>query len=160
MACLRTKDDASNRSSSRNVNTQMERARNWETTENRMKLGFLGLILIVMIAFLYVASTGVKSSAIDTSIHQAATFTGAVTSLQATNDHVVLVNYRVKNISKSLGLPSCNLYIQDPSGSFPGYSAHLTINWTKPGMTSIGKIAIPVSSPGSKYVTQGNVSCN
>ena len=144
----------------RNMKNQSEISKEWEKTESRMKLGFLLLMLLVVVAFFTVASTGVKSSAIDTNPMQAAIFTGEVTHMHALNNNTVMVNYTVKNSSKNRGLPNCNVYIQDPSASFPGYSAHLIINWTKAGKTSFGKISIPVSNPGSRYVTQGAITCN
>ena len=142
------------------MKNETEISQEWQRTENRIKLGFLALMLLVVVAFFTVASTGVKSSATDTNPVQAAIFIGDVTHMRALNNYTIAVNYAVRNSSKNIGLPDCNLYIQDPSGSFPGYSAHLVINWTKAGKTSTGKISIPVSSPGSRYVTQGAITCN
>ncbi len=144
----------------RDMKNQTEISKEWEKTESRMELSFLLLMVLVVVAFFTVASTGVKSSATDTNPVQAAIFTGEVTHMRAIDNNTVLVKYTIKNSSKNRGLPNCNLYIQDPSASFPGYSAHLTINWTNAGKSSTGKISIPVSNPGSRYVTQGAITCN
>lgn len=142
------------------MKNQTDIGKEWQKTENRIKLGFLLLVVLVVVAIFTVASTGMKSSATDTNPTQAAIFTGEVTHMRAMNYNTVVVSYTVKNSSKNRGLPDCNLYIQDPSGSFPGYSEHLTINWTNAGKTSSGKVNVAVSNPGSRYVTQGAITCN
>jgi hypothetical protein len=121
---------------------------------------FLSLAILVVFAIYVVASTTTKSSITDTSQAQAANFTGVVTRIYPINASLVSVSYLIRNTSKSLGLPDCNVYIQDPSGSFPGYNAHLAVNWTKPGMSTKGMIRVSVNNPGSRYVTQGVVNCN
>ena len=142
------------------MKTQKHGGESWKTVEKRMGLLFLSLVLLVVFAIYVVTSTNTKSSGIDTSKGQAANFTGVVTHIYAIDASLVSVSYLIKNTSKTVGLPDCNVYIQDPSGSFPGYNAHLIVNWTKPGMSTKGKIRVSVNNPGSRYVTQGVVNCN
>ena len=137
----------------------MHDGESWKRTEKRMGLLFLSLALLVVFAIYVVATTTTKSSRLDTSQAQAANFTGVVTQIHPISVSLVSVNYLIRNTSKTIGLPDCSVYIQDPSGSFPGYNAHLTVNWIKPGMSTKGMIRVPVNNPGSRYVTQGVVNC-
>ena len=131
----------------------------WQRIELRMEFGFLALVLAVVATFLVVISNGTPSVALDTSPVTAAKFSGEVVGIKAISNNLVSVRYVVKNISSPSGTPICSIYVADPSGSFPGYSNELVMKSIKGGQNFSSYINIPLHSPGSRYVTQGSVSC-
>lgn len=131
----------------------------WKKTEKRMEFGFIGLVLIVIVAFIFAASGGAKTPAYAGSAATTNSFKGSVLRVTLLNSHSIAVKYSITNIGALPGVPTCTIYIQDPSGAFPGFDAPVVSKPISPGHTSWSKLNIVVSGPGTQYVTQGKIRC-
>jgi len=131
----------------------------WKKTEKRMEFGFIGLVLIVIVAFIFAASGGAKTPAYAGSPTTTTSFKGSVLRVTLQNSHSITVKYSITNIGVLSGVPACSIYIQDPSGAFPGFDAPVVSRPISAGHTSWNELNIVVSGPGTQYVTQGKVRC-
>ena len=131
----------------------------WKKTEKRMGLGFIGLVLIVIVAFIFATSGGAKTPAYAGSPITTTSFKGSVLQVIALNPHSITVKYSITNIGALSGVPTCTIYIQDPSGAFPGFDAPVISKPISAGHTSWSKLNIFVDGPGTQYITQGKVRC-
>ena len=131
----------------------------WRKTERRMEFGFIGLVIIVIAAFIIAATGGAKASTYAGPSSTAASFKGSVLRVTLLTPHSLNVKYSITNIGTSSGVPTCAIYIQDPSGAFPGFETPVFSKSISAGHTSWSKISVGVTGPGAQYVTEGKVSC-
>ena len=132
----------------------------WKKTERRMEFGFIGLVIVVIAVFIMVASGGAKTPAHASAPITSASFKGSVLQVTLLNPHSINVKYSIRNTGSRAGVPTCTIYIQDPSGAFPGFDAPVVSKSISAGHTSWSKMQIAVGGPGTQYVTQGKVRCS
>jgi len=131
----------------------------WKKTERRMEFGFIGLVIIVIAAFIIATTGGAKASIYAGPATSPAAFKGSVLRVTLLSPHSLNVKYSIKNIGTLSGVPTCTIYIQDPSGAFPGFDAPVFSKSISAGHTSWSNMNVVVAGPGAQYVTEGKVSC-
>ena len=124
-----------------------------------MELAFLGLVVLVLSLIAVTVLTQNKTVAQEATQSFQSTFTGAVSRVTASGSHSVNVSYRLKNVSDIAGVPNCSLYVDDSSGSFPGYYETIISNEIGAGKTVTGKLNILIGAPGSSNVSRGRITC-
>ena len=132
----------------------------WKRTERHMELLFMALVLIIVLAFAIVANGASRSSANPVGVAPPATFKGTVTQVAKLNEGSVNVRYILKNTGGSSGISNCSVYVQDPSGAFPGFFAPLVAKTLKANHSSKGLAIVLVGAPSPRYITQGWIDCN
>lgn len=131
----------------------------WDKTERRMEFGFIGLVIIVIAAIIIATTGGDKTSTYAGPPTTPTAFKGSVLRVTLLTQHSLSVKYSITNISSTSGVPTCDIYIQDPSEAFPGFDAPIFSKSISAGQTSWNKMNVGVAGPGAQYVTQGKVSC-
>jgi len=124
-----------------------------------MKFLFAVLVLIVALAFVIVIGGASRSSSIVVAATPPAAFKGTVTRIVKFNANSVAVSYSIKNTGGNPGTSNCSVYVQDPSGSFPGFFATLLPKTLNANHSSSGFTTVQVGVTGARYVTQGRIDC-
>ncbi len=132
----------------------------WKKKEKRMELFFLALVMVIIAFVAMISSGGLKSTSFAADPSTSAKFIGTVAHVAFVDGRSVSVKYSIKNGGHSSGTPNCTLTVQDPSGSFPGFSATIISRSISAGHTLSSKMSVPVAGPGPQYVTQGKIYCN
>ena len=131
----------------------------WKKTEQRIDLGFVGLILLIVAVVAVISSSSFRANSSQVIPKSVAKFSGSVVHISLINPHSVDVKFLIKNNSHNSGTPNCTLMIQDPSGAFPGFYAPVILHAILGGHSSSSTMTMTVAGPGPQYVTQGKIHC-
>ena len=131
----------------------------WKKTENRIELGFVGLVVLIAVFVGIVSSGGFESASVAVTPVSLPSFVSSVTHVNLVNQHSVSVKYFIKNRGHSSAIPNCTIMVQDPSGSFPSFYTSITTRSLLPGHSLASKATIAIAGPGPEYVTQGKIHC-
>lgn len=140
-----------------NANTEINVK--WKRTEKRIELSFLGLVILVVAVVGVVTSGGYETTSMAVAPVTSTAFTGSVTRVSLVDQRSVSVKFAIKNQGTFASTSNCTIVVQDPSGSFPSFSAAVTPRLILAGHTVSSKMIVAIAGPGPQYVTQGKIHC-
>lgn len=143
----------------RTMNSNTEINVKWKRTEKRIELSFLGLVILVVVVVGIVTSGGFETTSMAVVPVTSTAFAASVTRVGLVDQRSVSVKYSIKNSGASPATSNCTIVVQDPSGSFPSFSAAVTPRLILAGHTVSSKMIIAIAGPGPQYVTQGKIHC-
>lgn len=140
-----------------NANTEINVE--WKRTEKRIELSFLGLVILVVVVVGIVTSGGFETTSMAVAPVTSTPFAGSVTGVSLVDQRSVSVKFAIKNKGAFAATSNCTIVVQDPSGSFPSFSAAVTPRMILAGHTVSSKMMVAIAGPGPQYVTQGKIHC-
>jgi hypothetical protein len=115
-------------------------------------------VVTIVVAGLFLWAFLALSSAMSHHSEQAASVTGSITTIVATDPGTVRVDYTLVNSSADSVKVTCFLNVSNASGSYTGNNGS---EFTLEGNASkYYSMDVPVGHDGAGYITDGTVTCS